>query len=192
MQPNEEYGFITSPQSPLGQNASGGGSSKKKLILFGGGALVVLIIIISAVVAITNKGPENENFLLDVAIQQNEVIRISELALKQAKNADVRKLAVTTKISLQTDQPKLAAALKAQKVKIPKASKNNKNDQTLLEATQNNRFDQVVMEMIQAQLGDYQKKINVAYKTSESKQLKDALKAQYINASMLIGVDPTL
>lgn len=191
MQPNEEYGFITEPLSPLSQNA-GGGSSKKRLILFGGGILVILIIIISVVVAMSNRGPENKNFLLDVAVQQNEVIRISELAMKQAKNSDVRKLAVTTKLSLQSDQSKLAAALKAQKVKIPKASKNNKNDQALLEATQNNRFDQVIMEMIQAQLGDYQKKINTAYKTSEGKQLKDALKAQYTNASTLIGVDPTL
>ncbi len=194
MQPDNQYDFITNPQLP--QRPSGvsrfASMSKKQLALIGGGALLILLILISIIASMMNSGPTNKDHLLAVASLQSELIRVSDVALKEAQSSDARNLAITTKLSLRSDQSALAAALKAQKVKMPKASKNPKTDQLLTQATQNNRFDQEYMEFIQAQLGDYQKKLNTAYKTTVSKKLKETLETQYRNASILIGVDPEL
>lgn len=194
MQPNNQYDFITNPPTP--QKPSGlaaiSSMSKKKLALIGGGALVLLLLIISVAASMLNSGPTNKDHLLAVATLQGEIIKVSEDAVKNAKNSDAKNLAITTKLSLSTDQSALTAALKAQKVKMPKAAIKPKTQEMLTEATQNNRYDQAFMEFVQAQLGEYQKKLNTAYKTTVSKNLKATLENQYKNASILIGVDPEL
>lgn len=193
MEPNSQYDFITNPSPPPQKSPLGGaGLSKKKLALFAGGGALLLIIIISVAASMFSGGPTNTDHLLAVAAQQNEIIRVSDVAIKDAKGIEARNLAMTTKLSLRSDQSSLTAALKAQKVKVPKAEKNAKTDQMLTEATQNNRFDEVYLKFIQAELVDYQKKLNTAYKTTISKSLKDTLRTQYENASILIGVDPEL
>lgn len=194
MQPNNQYDFITNPEQP--QKPSGlaalGTMNKKMLALIGGGALVLLLLIITIIASMMSGGPTNKDHLVAAAAQQAEIIRVSDIALKEAQNSDARSLAITTKLSLQSDQAELSAALKAQKVKMPKAAKNSKADALLTEATQNNRFDQAYMEFIQEQLVEYQKKLYTAHQTSESNKLKETLKNQYLNASILIGVDPEL
>lgn len=193
MEPSNQYDFITNPSTPPKPGPFGsGGLSKKKLALFAGGGLLLLIVIVSVAASMLGGGPTNTDHLLAVAAKQNEIIRISDVAIKEAKGIEARNLAMTTKLSLRSDQSLLTAALKAQKVKVPKASKNAKTDQMLTEATQNNRFDEVYLKFTQAELVDYQKKLNTAYKTTVSKNLKAALKTQYENASILIGVDPEL
>lgn len=151
-----------------------------------------MVFIVTVAMSMMKKGPTNTDYLLAVAAEQNEIIRVSDIALKEATGIEARNIAMTTKLSLRSDQSSLTAALKAQKVKMPKAGKNAKTDQMLTEATQNNRFDEVYLKYIQAELVQYQKKIGTAYKTTVSKQLKETLKTQYKNASVLIGVDPEL
>jgi|GEM_PF-3950629 len=197
MKPNESYDFITEPQSlpkPSGlSNVVGDSSgSKKKLIFFGGIGLLLIIIAVVLFAVFNNKGPENKDYLLAAALQQSELIRISETGLDKLKNADAQNLAITVKLSLSSDRTTLTAALKAQKVKMPKLGKNQKLENRYLNATQNNRFDQEYMEIMQEQLAIYQKKLNTAFKTSKNSKLKEALKAQYINASTLIGVNPEI
>ncbi len=194
MRPDNQYEFITSPQLP--QKPSGlaalGAVNKKMLALVGGSVLILLIVIISVVVSMLNSGPTNKDHLLAAASLQAELIRVSDVAVKEAHGPDARNLAITTQLSLRSDQTELTAALKAQKVKAPGAGKNAKTDALLTEATQNNRFDQTYMEFIQEQLVDYQKKLYTAHQTSESNKLKETLKNQYLNASILVGVDPEL
>lgn len=194
MRPDNQYEFITSPQLP--QKPSGvaalGAMNKKMLALVGGGILILLVVIISVIASMLNSGPTNKDHLLTAASLQAELIRVSDVAVKEAQGPDARNLAITTQLSLRSDQTELTAALKAQKVKVPGASKNAKTDAMLTEATQNNRFDQVYMEFIQEQLVDYQKKLYTAHQTSESNKLKETLKNQYLNASILVGVDPEL
>lgn len=191
MEPNDQYDFITNPQATP-KKSIGSGMSKKKIALFAGGGILILGIIISVVVSITGNQPTNTDYLLAVAAKQSEIIRVSDIAIKEAKGIEARNLAMTTKLSLRSDQSSLTTVLKSQKVKIPKAAENPKTDAMLTNATQNNRFDEVYLKFIQAELVDYQKKLNTAYKTSVNKKLKEAIGIQYQNASIIIGVDPEL
>lgn len=194
MEPNNQYDFITNSGSTTKANPLSviANMSKKKLALIGGSGLLLIMILVTVLASVIGGGPTNKDDLLAVAGLQTELIRVSDIALKDAKNSDARNLATTTKLSLRSDQSALVAALKAQKIKIPKAAKNSKNDQMITEAIQNNRLDQTYMEFIQEQLAEYQKRLNTAYKSTTNKKLKEALSVQYKNASVLVGVDPEL
>jgi hypothetical protein len=197
MQPDQDqYGFFMNPQAPQrkGPSLSVGTMSKKKLIALGAGGVIVFLILITLIVSILNRGPTNADQLLVVAQKQNELIRISTLALKEAKGTEARNIAATTMYSLKSDQATLIASLKAQNVKVGKkqlkAGENAKTDIELTTATQNNRFDEAYLEYIETELADYQKKLNEVHKTTQSKKLKQTLKIQYEHASTLIGVEP--
>lgn len=196
----DQYGFIMNPQKPAPKRRNllpdGGISSlsKKQLIMFGAGGFILLAVLFTIALSVLNSGPSNKDHLLTVVAQQNELIRVSEIAVKEARGTQARNLAQTTRLSLRSDQASLTAALKAQKVKIGGkelgSAKDPKTDQLLEEATQNNRFDEVYLEFIQKALVDYQKNLNTAYQSSVNVRLKETMKIQYENASIIIGVDP--
>lgn len=199
---DNQYDFITdsSPgglkkvKNPLPFGGGGGKNAKMKLVLIAGGALALVLLGALVFSFLANRGPDNKQQLLKVAQQQNELIRISDLAIKEARGTQARNLAMTTKLSLRSDQSSLTSALKAQKVKVGskelKAGQNKETDAKMTEAMQNNRFDEVYLEFIQEALVNYQKDLNTAYKTTESAKLKETIKIQYQNASIIIGVDP--
>lgn len=197
MPPNQnQYDFILNPND--------GKQQKKSLLpqkwgfqqiaIVGGGTLVLLILLIVVLSLLFGGGPSNKDQLLGVVAKQNELIRISDIALKDGKSTQARNLAMTTKLSLRSDQASLTAALKSQKVKIGgaqlNAAKSSKTDELLTTAAQNNRFDEAYLEFIQKELVAYQKALNEAYRTTVSSKLKETMKVQYQNASVIIGVDP--
>ena len=195
MQPNQnQYDFITDPvvRKKKSLLPSGGfNMSKKMMIVLGVTGFLIVATLIALVYSQLTGGPTNADQLIVVAQQQNELIRISEVAIKEATGTQAKNLAMTTKLSLRSDQTSLLAALKAQKVKVGALkTADPETDKMLTEATQNNRFDEVYLEHIQKELVDYQKKLETAYKTTEGTKLKATMKTQYENASIIIGVDP--
>jgi hypothetical protein len=198
MHPNQDqYNFIMNPDTgpqPKGLLPSGFNLGKKQLIILGVVGVILLGIIGTLLYSLANSGPTNKDQLVGVALEQNELIRVSEVAIKEAKGTQARNLAMTTKLSVRSDQSSLVAALRAQGVKLNanqlRGGKKAENDRKLTEATQNNRFDEVYLDLIQKALVTYQRNLNTAYKTTVSPRLKETIKAQYQHASLIIGVDP--
>lgn len=198
MQPNDQYDFFMNPGAPQKRSPLAGlpGSkpNKKTLIIFGAAAVVFLIIVMIVISALFKGGPSNAEQLIGVTQKQQELMRVSEIALKDARGNEAKNLAMTTLLSLQSDQATLVSALASQKVKVGgkqlNGGKNEKTDATLTDAKQNNRFDEAYLEYVQEELANYQKSLNGVYKNTVSKSLKETLKLQYQNASILIGVEP--
>ncbi|HTE21445.1 MAG TPA: hypothetical protein VK674_00200 [Candidatus Limnocylindria bacterium] len=200
MQPDtDQYGFIMNPGTgqPRKSLLPGRGFlnlPRKQLILLVVGAAIVLAILVTIVLSLLGGGPTNEDQLVGVVQRQHELIRVSDIALKEARGTQARNLAMTTKLSLHSDEVSLVAALKRQDVKIGSkqlgAGKDQETDNKLTQAIQNNRFDEVYLEFIQSALADYQRNLNTVYKTTTSTSLKETLKVQYQNASLIIGAEP--
>lgn len=192
-----EYDFITNPspgglkkgKNPFSFGNGGGKAAKMKLIIIAGGALALVLLGALVFSFLSNRGPDNKQQLLKVAQQQNELIRISDIGVEKARGTAARNLAVTTKLSLTSDQPVLLAALKGQDMKVGSkelgGGKNTKTDAMLTTAAQANRFDEALVEYLQKELISYQKNMNAAYETTVSNSLKTVLKAQYENAKTL-------
>lgn len=203
MQPNEQnpnpsvnpYAFMNT--MPVVSKGSGPEDKKRRIIIVAvaGCSLLMLIVIIFSLAV--GGGPSNKVELLNLAKQQNELIRIAEIGAAKSHEAQAKNLAVITKLSLTTDQQPLIDALKAQQVKVtPKdlnAAKNTKTDEALTAAEQTNRFDEVFITTMQSQLTTYQKALKQAYDNpATGKKLKATLSTQYTNASLIIDVKPEI
>ncbi len=192
MQQQGQYDFFMN-QGAAGGKAPrmGGGSMTKRIVIAAVGGLTLLILVIIGYQLLLGSKPNNAQQLLEIAQQQNELIRVSDIGVKKAHGTDAKNLAMTTKLSLSTDQQPLINALAKQKIKAKSqlnASKNTKTDDMLETADQNNRFDDEFLKYLHTELASYQKKLNEAYKNTTSKSLKEAMKIQYQNASTLAGV----
>ena len=194
MQPNNgQYDFIMNPGSSSKQPKSllGRGMNNKKFIAIAGGGVLVLLLLMSLL--FSGGGPSNADLLLKVAQRQNELIRVAGIGVKEARGTKALNLARTVELNLKSDQTPLLEALKAQKVKVNAkqlaVSTSGETTKMLTEAAQNNRFDEAFVTFVQAELLNYQKDLKEAYSTSTKPALKDALKAQYDNASVLISTE---
>lgn len=192
MQPNNnQYDFImNAPPSSQKGGFLKGGDNKKFFAIVGGGVFVLLVLV---TMLFSGGAPSNADLLVKVAQRQNELIRVAGIGVKDARGTQALNLARTVELNLRSDQAPLLSTLKAQKVKVGAKQlavpTSAQTTQMLTEARQNNRFDDVFVTYVQAELLSYQKDLQEAYSTSVDTKLKDTLKAQYDNATVLISTE---
>jgi hypothetical protein len=153
---------------------------------------VVLIILVIGVTSLLQSGSKGDiNSLVDAALKQNELIRLSEIGLSKAHDQQARDLAVVTKLTLESGQAGLLAATKAQGRKLGSkelaAGREASTDTTLTNAEQSNRFDEVFVQLLNAKLAAYQKTVKAAYEGAPRKT-KPLLATQFNSANVLAGV----
>jgi hypothetical protein len=186
-----QYDFILNNQPPKKSWFSGNSMKQRILIVVGGGtALLVVFMVIFAVLGSSKQ--TNTQELVTITQQQSELIRISGIGVQKARSTTAKNLAITTQLSITSEQQALLATLKNQGRKLSSKDlalgKNSKNDTLLTQAEQNNRFDEAFVEEIQKELLDYQKNVKAAYQSATNTKVKQALQVQFKNASILANV----
>lgn len=189
---SSQYDFIMNPATaPKKRLLPSGSSRQSRIIIAVGGGIVLLLVLFMIFSLVFRGGPNNKDLLLSLAQQQNELIRVSDIGIKEARDPIARNLAQTTKLSLTGDQQPLLDALKAQNVKVGarelSAGKQEATDKMLTTAQQTNHFDEVFVDFMRKELTIYRTNIKEAYDTSTSSSLKAALATQYQNAGVLVG-----
>ncbi len=189
------YDFLNETPQKKGLFISG--DKKKRILVVAIGGVIILAVIAMLAALVFGGAPSNKAELFSIAKQQNELIRIADIGVQKSRDSQAKSLAITTKLTLTTDQQPLLNSLKSQKVKVSSkdlaASKDGKNDEALTAAEQANRFDEVFINLIQAKLTIYQKALKAAYDNPATGQkLKTTLTAQYKNASLIINAKPEL
>lgn len=186
-----QYDFIFNPNQQGKKPLIPGANTKKGRMLIAGIGLVI-IVMLGAIIAglISGAGKGDTQALLTAARQQEELIRVAEIGIDKAKTQDAKNIAITTKLSLSSQQAEMQAAIKAAGIsaKSAKSTPNSKTDQALTTAEQNNRFDEEFLKIMGESLTAYQKSIKAAYDGATGKKLKDALTSQYRSANTLAGV----
>ena len=191
---NEQYDFIFTPgeQPPEKKTLLSGDNPKRNRMLLVGVGAVVFIICASIVFNfISGLGRENTDALVSAAKQQQELIRVASIGVEKSKTQAAKNIAITTKLSMQSEQAEMQAALKAAKLnprKILVGSQNAKTDAALTNAEQNNRFDEEFLSIMTTSLKSYQETVRTAYNNAVSQKLKTALTTQYKSANALAGV----
>jgi hypothetical protein len=187
MQPHPDYDFIVNanhkPKKPL---LPGGNSKQGRILIVGGGLMALLIIGVIVMSLISSAGKGNQETLLKAAQEQAELIRVSKIGIDKARDPATLNLAMTTNLSLQSDQAALLKHLKTNSKQLA-LGKNTKTDVAFTNAEQSNRFDEVFTQTIQAELATYQKTLKSAYNGSSGKTLKATLAEQYTHAGVLVG-----
>src|ERR1700741_2921203 len=192
MQAQPDYNFIMDanhkPKKPL---LPGGNSKQGRIMIVVGGVVLLLVIGSVVMMLLASAGKSEKQNLTKAAQQQAEIIRISKIGIDKARGSTARNLAMTTNLSMQSDQIVL---LKQGNVSAKEAAlgKNTKTDVTLTSAEQSNKFDEVFTQTLQAELKDYQMTLVNTYHGAKNKTLKATLDAQYQHAYILInGKNPT-
>lgn len=183
------YEFLT--EQPVKKNSLLGGSKKSRIAIAVAGA-ILLIIIGLVVYTLLNSASDGTKKDLVIAVQQqNELIRISEIGVKEATSGEARNLAVTTNLSLVSSQTELQDLAKKAGAKLDakqlKAASNSQSDKTLEQAKQINRFDEEFTKIIESQLLAYQQTLKRIYQSAQNQNSKNSLNQLYENASILIG-----
>lgn len=189
VQPNP-YDFIHNPQKPPKQPLIGG-STKSRAIFVG---VIVLVLIVVAVVvssvfsSLANAGTSQ---LKTVYAEQQELIRLAEIGLKDAVGPDTRGFAGTTLLSTRTSQQKIQSVLSSRGVKITPqeaaAKKNARAEEILTGAAANNRYDETMQELLEERISSYNNSLRAAYDANDSQQARDALNEAFSGAGMLIS-----
>jgi hypothetical protein len=185
------YDFIMNEQPPK-KSLFSGNSMKQRIMIVVGGGLVLLIIFMVIFSVLAGNKKTNIQELVAIAQQQSELIRISGIGVQKARSTTAKNLAITTQLSITSEQQALVATLKNQGRKLSSKDlalgKNSKTDTLLTQGEQNNRFDEVFIDEIQKELLAYQKSVKSAYQSATNTKVKQALQIQFKNASILANV----
>lgn len=186
-----QYDFIMNPGSSQQKASRLPTNPKTKRLL----AILFLlaIVVIATIVLISIFSSVDKSAKADWATalqQQTEIIRVSEIGVKKAKDSDAKNLAITTQLSLASSQPTLSSLANKSGVKLDskqlKAGQDDKTDLRLTQAEQTNQFDSVFNQTLKAQLADYQLTIKRLYEASESQATRLQLNSIYQSAGLLI------
>lgn len=190
--PNNPYDFIINADHKAKRPLLPGSNSKQARII-----IVILgllgLLIAGAVIAafIASSGNAGKADLTKAAKQQSEIVRISKIGIDHAREPNAQNLAITTNMSMQSDQTALLAALKKQNINLSAKelalAKDSKVDAALTNAEQANKFDAVFTSTIKALLSEYQQTLKKAHDQTSSKTLKAVLAEQYKHAGILTG-----
>lgn len=190
-QQQNQYDFIMNdaPKSSRGPLFGGGMGARIAVIA----VLFILIVIIGMVAnSFLNKDQKIQTErLVKIAQTQTEIIRVSALAKSKAKDINTRNFALTTGLSVQSSQQDVKKLLSARGVnekslgKKIGGGKDAKTDAALDEATKNSRFDETFLTIMNTQLTNYQKSLQVAFPDSKKNE-RIALTASFDNAGRLV------
>lgn len=188
---HDPYGFIMDTQHQKVKKSLGDQNSLKTRIFVAAGAAFVLIfvfIILNALVF--NKKDPNSVLLINIAAEQQEITRVSELGVKGATDPATKNYVHTVKLSVMTQQQELSAYMSKNGIKALPADLAAKKDTTiddrLTAATKSNRFNETFDETIKKSLVEYKTDLEKAYNNASSPTSKALLKKAYNSTAELL------
>lgn len=182
------YEFITSPNKPVKKSLFGGGTSGKLFPIL---ILVVIVVVVLAIGASLLGGGSSKDDYTKLLQQQAEILRISDLGLKDARGSGAKNFTITTKETIYSQQgtlTKLAASAKVKlKPKVLAAGKNANTDKKLTDAQQTNKYDEVLVTILKDNLKQYQQTLKKIYDSTSKKATKTTLDESYAAVQILIN-----
>lgn len=163
---SSQFDFIMNPQQQ-GKKSLLPSDPKTKLIYMVIGGGVGLVLLLFLIFGIFGGGGDPVDSLVDVAQQQNEIIRVSELASRDASGTQAQKLSAMVLSVVLTDQKNTVSYMSKNGKKVSAkdlALKQNKEaDSQLSAAKQNGRFDEEYTQITLKYLQTYQQNLADVY-----------------------------
>lgn len=187
---SSQFDFIMNPQQPSKKSLVPLPTDPKMKLIFmviGGGLGLILLLLLFF--GIFGGGNDSADGLVEVAQQQNEIIRVSEIGSKDATTSEAKKLAALVNSAIATDRTKTIDYLGKNGKKLSSKDLSLKQDaetdSELSTAKQNGRFDEVYIQMTLDYLEKYQQNLEAVY-PSLGEQGKAIIKQANENAVLII------
>jgi hypothetical protein len=188
--PNQ-YDFIMNSQQQPKKPLLGGSGMRQRLLVVIGGALVLMLILSLFTMLISSGGGDTNKRLRQLALEQEEIIRIATIGAQEARDINTRSFAITTKLSVSSHQQDVLAYLESKNIKFKNeqlsAGRNTETDKELEQAKDRNKFDETFNEILKSEVATYANNLEVAYSGTKNKAIRDFLGTSYTSAALLIN-----
>ena len=164
-----------------------GGSFSPKIILILGAFILLLIILLIIRGLVSGGGPLNVPSLESVALEQQQLILLSQNAVQNATNSSDSNYAYTMLASITSEEQSLLGFLarNGHKVTLPNAGLDPSLSSALTSAQSANNFDPVFVSLAGQQVNKYQTALSNAYNLNPSPVTQKLLKGFYNSAGYL-------
>ena len=173
------------------KKSSFGGSLAMRIVLI----LLGLVLLIAAMVIIRSLlTPKDTATTLatTLALEQQEIIRVSNLASQSATSQDIKDAAVTISTSVANDQTGTNAYLARNNIEINEkqlaAARDTKTDQLLADARASSTFDTTWKDTMTTQLSKYQNDVRALYAKTQNPAFRETLKKAFDNSKLLLDM----
>lgn len=185
------YDFITNPGQPPKRSFGSGNDLMKKVMIIVGGAVILMIVAAIVVSLLTSGSQGATQSMKDIVFEQQEIIFLSADGAKEAIDPSIKALAITSQLSVQSDQTKISSYLDKAGSGVDKKLIPTKISTETVAALENakssNRYDEVFEELLRSKLSDYQLSLKSAYESTGSEDAKMVLSDAYTSASNLLA-----
>ena len=195
--PNEDqeikpdYDFIREVNEAIEHHDTDKDKRKRILIASAGGVGLIIVIVMLASL-IFGGGPDITQRLVSIAQRQQEITRISEIGIDNARDSDVRQFATTTRSAMRSSQNDIVDLIEARAGRRVsqsqlRATESAQITQDLETARQANRFDIAFAETILSELTDYQTLLGIVARETSSANERGVLQALDREVTVLIN-----
>jgi len=186
---SSNYDFILNPKKKKASINPLAGRPIKQQVIMIGIVLIALLIMINIARGLL-AGKSDKDYYINIVQNQQQLIVLSENALDvNSLSTENRNYAITTLVSVRSDQVRTLRYLSKQKVKIKPAVLNSKVDlqanKNLAAAIPNDRYNKLFYEVSKEKMKNYQNSLVQTYKITENKGTKKVL-SQYYDSSELL------
>lgn len=188
----QQYDFIMNdPAKPKKSLFSFGGGQSNKLIMILLGLIGLIIVIVVGSLLLGGTQTVKDQ-LIDIAQEQNEIIRVAEIGQTTSTQSSTKQLAQTIKLVTATDQNNILGLKGVGKVndKTLAQKQDVSIDQRLTAAEQNGEFDATFYTIIGQLLTTYQRDVRSAFDASNNAETRQTLSNTYENATLLLEAIP--
>lgn len=187
---NNPYDFITESPTSSKKPLFGRGSHLPKIFLVLGILTAVTIIAVIAASLLGGDSGGSKTTYTRLLQQQTEIVRIADLASKDAQSSTVKNFAVTTSQTLQSTKADLTALAKSAGADIePKTlllGKDSATDKALTTAAQINNYDAVFAKILTDQLTEYSKTLQELLNSTPKTKSRNTLNSALDSVKILI------
>lgn len=190
------YDFIMNSGEPVKKSPLGlpsGNSVLQRILIVGGGLVILLVVGIIAMSLLGGSGKSNSEQLLTLAQTQTEIMRVTDVILKQpaTRSESTRILATNTALSVESTQKQVLAMIESSGKKVNTKElgllKNAKTDTTLNTAALNNQYDDVATQVIITELKNYRTQLKTTYDGTSDQKNKVVLSDAFKGVGLLLG-----
>ncbi len=189
MQPDQnQYNFIMDPGTGQSSGPAFLRDPKKRIFFATGFVVVVLLVVIIIASTFLSLGKKDSAGLKDIVAYQTEIIRITEIGLKNSKDLSVKAKIGTIHSFTASDlnQTKSLVGTKISKEEFAKFQ-DSKIDKALESALVSNNFDSEIIEQLDSLFSVYQTELEKTYNNTSNKDEKSVLENANINIVIYEG-----
>lgn len=166
-----------------------GTSLKNRILIVVGGVMVLLLLVWVFAAIVSRASNASAAALIALAQRQTELARISQQPVQRATAAATQTFAVTTQLSLLTDQQTFVSFLSHHGISVSaktlQATANAQTDAALQTAQTAGTYDQTYISIAQSELTSYEQALKQTYTSAKNLSERQLLSQAYDNAKLL-------